>query len=101
MLHVNNHCDLDQTGNSTKLSHKCFLAKKKKKHLTEPYRLCPICSCFAELGVAQRRFAECLGMFQFEYVGDAKTDDEKCIVFTFTFLIDLSSKILSGRKLMV
>nr|XP_023647358.1 rho GTPase-activating protein 10-like [Paramormyrops kingsleyae] len=36
-------------------------------------------SATTQLGVAQRRFAECLGMFQFEYVGDAKTDDEKCI----------------------
>ncbi|XP_034390551.1 rho GTPase-activating protein 10 isoform X3 [Cyclopterus lumpus] len=32
-----------------------------------------------QLGMAQRKFANCLGEFQFEYVGDAKTDDEKCI----------------------
>jgi hypothetical protein len=32
-----------------------------------------------ELGMAQRKFAQCLGEFQFEYIGDAKTDDEKCI----------------------
>lgn len=32
-----------------------------------------------ELGLAQRKFAQCLGDFQFEYIGDAKTDDEKCI----------------------
>ncbi|XP_075947526.1 rho GTPase-activating protein 10 isoform X2 [Anarhichas minor] len=32
-----------------------------------------------QLGLAQRKFAQCLGEFQFEYVGDAKTDDEKCI----------------------
>lgn len=29
--------------------------------------------------MAQRKFAQCLGEFQFEYIGDAKTDDEKCI----------------------
>lgn len=29
--------------------------------------------------MAQRKFANCLGEFQFEYIGDAKTDDEKCI----------------------
>lgn len=29
--------------------------------------------------MAQRKFAHCLGEFQFEYIGDAKTDDEKCI----------------------
>lgn len=32
-----------------------------------------------ELGMAQRKFAQCLGEFQFEYIGDAKTDDERCI----------------------
>lgn len=32
-----------------------------------------------ELGMAQRKFAQCLGEFHFEYIGDAKTDDEKCI----------------------
>ncbi|KAG7221930.1 hypothetical protein INR49_016956 [Caranx melampygus] len=37
-----------------------------------------------ELGMAQRKFAQCLGEFQFEYIGDAKTDDEKCIVFYFS-----------------
>lgn len=29
--------------------------------------------------MAQRKFAHLLGEFQFEYIGDAKTDDEKCI----------------------
>lgn len=33
----------------------------------------------SELGMAQRKFAQCLGEFQFEYIGDAKTDDERCI----------------------
>uniref|UniRef100_A0AAQ5XIR7 Rho GTPase activating protein 10 n=1 Tax=Amphiprion ocellaris TaxID=80972 RepID=A0AAQ5XIR7_AMPOC len=40
-----------------------------------------------QLGMAQRKFAQCLGEFQFEYIGDAKTDDEKCIGkcgFTFS-----------------
>uniref|UniRef100_A0A8D3DF48 Rho GTPase activating protein 10 n=1 Tax=Scophthalmus maximus TaxID=52904 RepID=A0A8D3DF48_SCOMX len=32
-----------------------------------------------QLGMAQKKFAQCLGEFQFEYIGDAKTDDEKCI----------------------
>lgn len=43
--------------------------------------LCSFClSVFvSELGMAQRKFAQCLGEFQFEYIGDAKTDDEKCI----------------------
>uniref|UniRef100_A0A3B1JM16 Rho GTPase activating protein 10 n=1 Tax=Astyanax mexicanus TaxID=7994 RepID=A0A3B1JM16_ASTMX len=30
-----------------------------------------------QLSMAQRKFAQCLGEFQFEYIGDAKTDDEK------------------------
>lgn len=41
-----------------------------------------VCACFgflSELSLAQRKFAQCLGEFQFEYIGDAKTDDEKCI----------------------
>ncbi|XP_012686800.1 rho GTPase-activating protein 10 isoform X2 [Clupea harengus] len=32
-----------------------------------------------QLSMAQRKFAQCLGEFKFEYIGDAKTDDEKCI----------------------
>ncbi|ROL42585.1 Rho GTPase-activating protein 10 [Anabarilius grahami] len=35
--------------------------------------------CLAELSLAQQKFAQCLGEFKFEYIGDAKTDDEKCI----------------------
>lgn len=41
--------------------------------------LCLFVCLFTELGLAQRKFAQCLGEFQFEYIGDAKTDDEKCI----------------------
>uniref|UniRef100_A0A6Q2Y3W4 Rho GTPase activating protein 10 n=1 Tax=Esox lucius TaxID=8010 RepID=A0A6Q2Y3W4_ESOLU len=44
-----------------------------------------------QLGLAQRKFAHSLGEFQFEYIGDAKTDDEKCIgecdVFTTCSLL--------------
>ncbi|XP_040002576.1 rho GTPase-activating protein 10 [Xiphias gladius] len=36
-------------------------------------------SATKQLGMAQRKFAQCLGEFQFEYIGDAKTDDERCI----------------------
>uniref|UniRef100_A0A8C7HQ98 Rho GTPase activating protein 10 n=1 Tax=Oncorhynchus kisutch TaxID=8019 RepID=A0A8C7HQ98_ONCKI len=32
-----------------------------------------------QLVLAQRKFAQSLGEFQFEYIGDAKTDDERCI----------------------
>ncbi|XP_016145680.1 rho GTPase-activating protein 10-like [Sinocyclocheilus grahami] len=32
-----------------------------------------------KLSLAQKKFAQCLGEFKFEYIGDAKTDDEKCI----------------------
>lgn len=44
--------------------------------------------CLAELSLAQQKFAQCLGEFKFEYIGDAKTDDEKCIgeFFCFVFL---------------
>lgn len=32
-----------------------------------------------QLSLAQKKFAQCLGELKFEYIGDAKTDDEKCI----------------------
>uniref|UniRef100_A0A8C1I7Z1 Rho GTPase activating protein 10 n=1 Tax=Cyprinus carpio TaxID=7962 RepID=A0A8C1I7Z1_CYPCA len=32
-----------------------------------------------QLSLAQKKFAQCLGEFKFEYIGDDKTDDEKCI----------------------
>ncbi|CAB1327249.1 unnamed protein product [Coregonus sp. 'balchen'] len=35
-----------------------------------------------ELALAQRKFAHSLGEFQFEYIGDAKTDDERNITET-------------------
>lgn len=38
-----------------------------------------ICVFVPELLMAQRKFAQCLGEFKFEYIGDAKTDDEKYI----------------------
>lgn len=46
--------------------------------------------------MAQRKFAHCLGEFQFEYIGDAKTDDEKCIgKCWFSTLISMETTILN------
>uniref|UniRef100_A0A671KPP3 Rho GTPase-activating protein 10-like n=1 Tax=Sinocyclocheilus anshuiensis TaxID=1608454 RepID=A0A671KPP3_9TELE len=39
-----------------------------------------------QLSLAQKKFAQCLGEFKFEYIGDAKTDDEKCIGEFFYFI---------------
>uniref|UniRef100_A0A671KPH4 Rho GTPase activating protein 10 n=1 Tax=Sinocyclocheilus anshuiensis TaxID=1608454 RepID=A0A671KPH4_9TELE len=55
-----------------------------------------------QLSLAQKKFAQCLGEFKFEYIGDAKTDDEKCIgeflfffcIFTFTNITETLMKPL-------
>uniref|UniRef100_A0A669DXW9 Rho GTPase activating protein 10 n=1 Tax=Oreochromis niloticus TaxID=8128 RepID=A0A669DXW9_ORENI len=44
-----------------------------------------------QLGMAQRKFAQCLGEFQFEYIGDAKTDDEKCIVLLMKHVTEMKT----------
>lgn len=44
--------------------------------------------------MAQRKFAQCLGEFQFEYIGDAKTDDERCIGESGEFFFFFSNKPL-------
>uniref|UniRef100_A0A8C2IYX9 Rho GTPase activating protein 10 n=1 Tax=Cyprinus carpio TaxID=7962 RepID=A0A8C2IYX9_CYPCA len=43
-----------------------------------------------QLSLAQKKFAQCLGEFKFEYIGDDKTDDEKCIGEFFFFLLIFS-----------
>uniref|UniRef100_A0A673I6U1 Rho GTPase-activating protein 10-like n=1 Tax=Sinocyclocheilus rhinocerous TaxID=307959 RepID=A0A673I6U1_9TELE len=46
-----------------------------------------------QLSLAQKKFAQCLGEFKFEYIGDAKTDDEKCIGEFFFAYFHLSTCI--------
>ncbi|CAL8330322.1 unnamed protein product [Merluccius merluccius] len=54
-----------------------------------------------QLGMAQRKFAHCLGEFQFEYIGDAKTDDEKCIDESLIEFSNFLKNLEDQRELMM
>ncbi|KAI3353335.1 hypothetical protein L3Q82_019862 [Scortum barcoo] len=54
-----------------------------------------------QLGMAQRKFAQCLGEFQFEYIGDAKTDDEKCIDESLQEFSSFLKNLEDQRELMM
>ncbi|TTD47738.1 Rho GTPase-activating protein 10 [Bagarius yarrelli] len=56
---------------------------------------------FAELSQAQRKFAQCLKDFQFEYIGDAKTDDEKCIDVSLQEFSSFLRNLEDQRELMM
>uniref|UniRef100_A0A673W493 Rho GTPase activating protein 10 n=1 Tax=Salmo trutta TaxID=8032 RepID=A0A673W493_SALTR len=52
-----------------------------------------------QLVLAQRKFAQSLGEFQFEYIGDAKTDDERCIgecgaVTTYSWMRNITETLM-------
>ncbi|XP_013877924.1 rho GTPase-activating protein 10 [Austrofundulus limnaeus] len=54
-----------------------------------------------QLGMAQRKFAQCLGEFHFEYIGDAKTDDEKCIDESLQEFSSFLKNLEEQRELMM
>uniref|UniRef100_A0A4W4FYU3 Rho GTPase activating protein 10 n=1 Tax=Electrophorus electricus TaxID=8005 RepID=A0A4W4FYU3_ELEEL len=54
-----------------------------------------------QLSLAQLKFAQCLGDFQFEYIGDAKTDDEKCIDESLQEFSSFLKNLEDQRELMV
>ncbi|XP_037545774.1 rho GTPase-activating protein 10 [Nematolebias whitei] len=54
-----------------------------------------------QLGMAQRKFAHCLGEFHFEYIGDAKTDDEKCIDESLQEFSSFLKNLEEQRELMM
>ncbi|XP_015257744.1 PREDICTED: rho GTPase-activating protein 10 isoform X1 [Cyprinodon variegatus] len=54
-----------------------------------------------QLGLAQRKFAQCLGEFQFEYIGDAKTDDERCIDESLQEFSSFLKNLEEQRELMM
>ncbi|XP_061626926.1 rho GTPase-activating protein 10 isoform X2 [Phyllopteryx taeniolatus] len=54
-----------------------------------------------QLGMAQRKFAQCLGEFQFEYIGDAKTDDERCIDESLLEFSSFLKNLEDQRELMM
>ncbi|KAI1883657.1 hypothetical protein AGOR_G00233820 [Albula goreensis] len=54
-----------------------------------------------QLGMAQRKFAQSLGEFQFEYIGDAKTDDEKCIDESLQEFSSFLKNLEDQRELMM
>ncbi|KAJ8271854.1 hypothetical protein COCON_G00107130 [Conger conger] len=53
-----------------------------------------------QLALAQRKFAHCLAEFQFEYIGDAKTDDEKCIDESLQEFASFLKNLEDQRELM-
>ncbi|XP_052341197.1 rho GTPase-activating protein 10-like [Oncorhynchus keta] len=56
---------------------------------------------FSELALAQRKFAQSLGEFQFEYIGDAKTDDERCIDESLQEFSNFVKNLEDQRELMM
>ncbi|KAJ8383195.1 hypothetical protein SKAU_G00039730 [Synaphobranchus kaupii] len=54
-----------------------------------------------QLGMAQRKFAQCLGEFQFQYIGDAKTDDERCIDESLQEFASFLKNLEDQRELMM
>ncbi|XP_061107152.1 rho GTPase-activating protein 10-like isoform X1 [Conger conger] len=54
-----------------------------------------------QLGMAQRKFAQSLGQFQFEYIGDARTDDEKCIDESLQEFASFLRNLEDQRELMM
>ncbi|CAL1601043.1 unnamed protein product [Knipowitschia caucasica] len=54
-----------------------------------------------QLGMAQRKFAQSLGEFQFEYIGDAKTDDEECIDKSLQEFSSFLKNLEDQRELMM
>uniref|UniRef100_W5MQJ6 Rho GTPase-activating protein 10 n=1 Tax=Lepisosteus oculatus TaxID=7918 RepID=W5MQJ6_LEPOC len=54
-----------------------------------------------QLGMAQRKFAQSLGDFKFEYIGDAKTDDEKCIDESLQEFSSFLKNLEDQRELMM
>uniref|UniRef100_A0A673I3R1 Rho GTPase-activating protein 10-like n=1 Tax=Sinocyclocheilus rhinocerous TaxID=307959 RepID=A0A673I3R1_9TELE len=54
-----------------------------------------------QLSLAQKKFAQCLGEFKFEYIGDAKTDDEKCIDESLQEFSSFLRNLEDQRDLMV
>ncbi|XP_068177798.1 rho GTPase-activating protein 10 isoform X4 [Antennarius striatus] len=54
-----------------------------------------------QLSMAQRKFAHCLGEFQFEYIGDAKTDDERCIDESLQEFSSFLKNLEDQRELMM
>ncbi|KAF5902160.1 rho GTPase-activating protein 10 isoform X1, partial [Clarias magur] len=73
-------CYLDSPGFRDKIkSHEAEL-DKTNRFIKELYKDGKnLINATRQLSQAQRKFAQCLGEFRFEYIGDAKTDDEKCI----------------------
>uniref|UniRef100_A0A8C7PR05 Rho GTPase activating protein 10 n=1 Tax=Oncorhynchus mykiss TaxID=8022 RepID=A0A8C7PR05_ONCMY len=53
-----------------------------------------------QLALAQRKFAQSLGEFQFEYIGDAKTDDERCIDESLQEFSNFLKNLEDQRELM-
>uniref|UniRef100_A0A8C5FFG7 Rho GTPase activating protein 10 n=1 Tax=Gadus morhua TaxID=8049 RepID=A0A8C5FFG7_GADMO len=92
-------CYLDSPGFREKIkSHEAEL-EKTNRFIKELYKDGKnLINATKQLGMAQRKFAQCLGEFQFEYIGDAKTDDEKCIGKFCLYSFPPAKQDLAERK---
>uniref|UniRef100_A0A8C5AA05 Rho GTPase activating protein 10 n=1 Tax=Gadus morhua TaxID=8049 RepID=A0A8C5AA05_GADMO len=95
-------CYLDSPGFREKIkSHEAEL-EKTNRFIKELYKDGKnLINATKQLGMAQRKFAQCLGEFQFEYIGDAKTDDEKCIDDSLLEFSSFLKNLEDQRELMV
>ncbi|KAJ3614318.1 hypothetical protein NHX12_017892, partial [Muraenolepis orangiensis] len=94
-------CYLDSPGFREKIkSHEAEL-EKTNRFIKELYKDGKnLINATKQLGMAQRKFALCLGEFQFEYIGDAKTDDEKCIDESLIEFSNFLKNLEDQRELM-
>uniref|UniRef100_A0A8C4YW72 Rho GTPase-activating protein 10 n=1 Tax=Gadus morhua TaxID=8049 RepID=A0A8C4YW72_GADMO len=95
-------CYLDSPGFREKIkSHEAEL-EKTNRFIKELYKDGKnLINATKQLGMAQRKFAQCLGEFQFEYIGDAKTDDEKCIDDSLLEFSSFLKNLEDQRELMM
>ncbi|KAM4604135.1 rho GTPase-activating protein 10 isoform 2-T2 [Polymixia lowei] len=95
-------CYLDSPGFREKIkSHEAEL-EKTNRFIKELYKDGKnLINATKQLGMAQRKFAQCLGEFQFEYIGDAKTDDERCIDESLQEFSSFLKNLEDQRELMM
>lgn len=85
-------CTFSRTGSSSFCNYHLQNLQFKKKQIV--VTIFSFENVLSELGMAQRKFAQCLGEFQFEYIGDAKTDDERCIGKSGLFFFFLTKPLV-------
>ncbi|KAM4750157.1 rho GTPase-activating protein 10 isoform 1-T1 [Anableps anableps] len=95
-------CYLDSPGFREKIKAQEAELDKTNRFIKELYKDGKnLINATKQLGMAQRKFAQCLGEFQFEYIGDAKTDDEKCIDESLQEFSSFLKNLEDQRELMM